>query len=291
MKVILHAGAHHTDSDRLLKCLLKNKQEFFRNGIAVPGPGKYRTLIKESFIALDSAAPADDARDVIVDAILDEEKADRLILSNTHFFGSPRFALGDGKLYPLATRRLRQAQQLFAGDSLELFLAICNPATFLPNVMSNASKRQQQDLLLNNPAREIRWSDMLTQVRSILPDLQVTVWCYEDSPFIWSNILKSFAGLTTAKNLKGRFDLLDDIMSEAGLKRLRAYLSSKPELSDRQITKVIAAFLEKYAIPEAIEEELDLPGWTDELVDELTFLYDHDVSKIAQIDGIRFLAP
>ncbi|MGD9865049.1 MAG: hypothetical protein AB7S99_17745, partial [Pseudodonghicola sp.] len=132
LKIIFHTGAHCTDDDRLLKCLLRNKESFSEQGIAVPGPGKYRPLLKDTFKALETAAPAPGARDVLIDAILDEEIAQRVILSNEHFFGSQRYAVGDGMLYPDGPDRVVKLRQLFAQDDLEMFMAIRNPAAFLP---------------------------------------------------------------------------------------------------------------------------------------------------------------
>ena len=40
MQIIVHTGAHFTDDDRLIKCLLRNKDDFSKRGIAVPGPGR-----------------------------------------------------------------------------------------------------------------------------------------------------------------------------------------------------------------------------------------------------------
>ena len=94
MQVIVHTGAHATEEDRLLKSLLRNKEDFSKRGVAVPGPGKYRSLLKDCFSALKAGDPAADSRDVLWDAILDEEDADRVVLSNPHFFGSQRSPTG-----------------------------------------------------------------------------------------------------------------------------------------------------------------------------------------------------
>ena len=40
MDIVLHAGAHCTDEDRLVKCLLKNKDLFLQRGVAGPGPSR-----------------------------------------------------------------------------------------------------------------------------------------------------------------------------------------------------------------------------------------------------------
>ena len=58
-----------------------------------------------------------------------------------------------------------------------------------------------------------------------------------------------------------------------------------------QKRRVIAAFLDKFALDEEIEEELDMPGWTEELVAELTEVYDEDVLAIQRIPGVTVLTP
>ena len=60
MQVVFHTGAHYTDDGRLLKCLLNNKDDFRKRNVAVPGPGKYRTLLKDAFAALDGTVPPRD---------------------------------------------------------------------------------------------------------------------------------------------------------------------------------------------------------------------------------------
>ena len=50
------------------------------------------------------------------------------------------------------------------------------------------------------------------------------------------------------------------------------------------------AFLDKYALDEAVEEELDIPGWTDEYVDALTDLYERDIEIIANMRNVTLIA-
>ena len=40
-----------------------------------------------------------------------------------------------------------------------------------------------------------------------------------------------------------------------------------------------------------MEEEYDLPGWTEAVMDRLTELYDDDVHEIARMPGVNFIAP
>ena len=52
MRIVYHLGAHCTDDERLLRCLLKNRDLLAKQGIVVPGPTRYRTLLRETAVAL-----------------------------------------------------------------------------------------------------------------------------------------------------------------------------------------------------------------------------------------------
>lgn len=292
MQLIFHTGAHFTDRERLLKCLLNNKADFSRRGVAVPGPGRYRTLLKEAVVAMDDhPETAPGAREVLIDAILDEETAERVILSNQNFFGSPRFAVGGNRLYPLAARRMKQVHDLFPGDGIEMFMGLCNPATLLPNVLAKASRQAQAEILAGMDLEALRWSATLAEVRRALPEMPITVWCNEDTPLIWAEIIRAMGGLPPGEKITGGFDLLRELMSQQGMRRFRAYLHQNKRLSEAQKRRVIAAFLDKYALEEALEEELDLPGWTEALVERLSDIYDRDMETIAALPGVRMIAP
>lgn len=291
MQIILHTGAHYTEEDRLMKCLLRNKDDFAQRGVAVPGPGKYRKLLKETMVALRDAPPAPNARDVLMDAMLDDEKADRVILSNAHFFGAPRAALREGVIYPTAPERIAHMRALFPFDQLEMFMAIRNPAAFLPLIFEQSPRDSLDDFLGGVDPREVRWSETLVRIREAAPDVPLTVWCNEDSPLIWAQIIREMAALDHGQKILGGFDLLGEIMSKEGMKRFRAYLKEHPDLTEMHKRRVIAAFLDKFALEDELEEELDLPGWSEALVDEMTEIYDEDVFRIQRIPGVTVIAP
>ncbi|WP_417678882.1 hypothetical protein [Pseudodonghicola sp.] len=291
LQIIFHTGAHFTDEDRLLRCLLRNKETLSAQGIAVPGPGKYRTLLKETFKAMESAAASPGARDVLIDAILDDEVAQRMILSNEHFFGSQRVAVSDGMFYPEAPERIASLKHLFQQDDVEVFMAIRNPATFLPAVLQKAPPQRIAETLGQCDPRHLRWSDLFLRILEAAPDVKLTVWCNEDLPLIWGELVRTLAGLDMDAKIAGNFDMLSEIMDREGMQRFRAYLHQNPDLTIDQRRRVIMAFLDKYAMDEELVEEIDLPGWSETLVDEVTAAYEADIAHIASLSGLRFLAP
>ncbi|MEO9825900.1 MAG: hypothetical protein ABJE99_00470 [Roseobacter sp.] len=291
MQIVLHAGAHETEEDRLFKTLLRNKEHFAKRGVSIPGPGRYRPLLREMLGALETAPAAEDAREILLDAILDDEHADHVILSHSYIFGPERACLRNGELYALAPERMQLLTQLFKHDEITLFMAIRNPASFLPTLYNSSPQSDMDSFLRGCDPLSIRWSDTLNSIRNAAPNANIVAWCFEDMPLIWAQIVREMAGLEHGEKIVGGFDLLSQIMSPEGMKRFRAYLKTHPDMNDIQKYRVISAFLDKFALQDAIEEELEAPGWTDELVEDLTAIYDDDVPLCARIPGVQMILP
>ncbi len=291
MQVILHAGAHMTDEDRLLDCLSADRELLARNGTHVPNPSSYRKLMRNLLHSTQITGETITAREQVLNAIVTDDMPERIVLSNASFFGTPKMAASGGELYSAADTRLLHFQKIFPSDQLELFLAIRNPASFLPAIFSTIEFDSMADYLRDADPRSVRWSDLISRIRSAFPDLHLTIWCNEDTPLIWSEILREMGGLDPTVTLKEEFSLMTEIMSASGMQRFYAYLDSHPGMTESQKRRVIAAFLDKFADESAIEEELDVPGWTEDLIEEMTELYDEDVLTIQRIPGVKLITP
>ena len=291
MQLVLHTGAHYTEEERLLKSLLANKAMLAKRGTCVPGPSTYRGLFRDTLNAMYKSSVSAGARDVLLDAVLDDSEADRAILSDANFFRTPATAMIEGMLYPAAPVRMMRMVQLFPDDELQIFMAIRNPATLLPILYDVSGDNSDAHFWGTKDPLDIRWSDTLGLLRDSAPEIAVTVWCNEDAPLIWGKIMHEMAGLPETTKMKNEFDLLETIMTTEGMKRFRSYMEAHPEISGAQEQRVISAFLDKFAMEDAIEEELDMVGWTDDLVEEMTENYDQDVLRIQQIPGIRMILP
>ncbi|MCQ0091355.1 hypothetical protein [Roseovarius sp. M141] len=291
MQLVLHAGAHFTDEDRLLKCLTANQNMLAERGTQVPYPKDYRKLLRDILHAAAQGTIADDTREVLLDAIGFDDAPDRLVLSNPGFFGTPKMAASGGAFYTSAMRRTQYFREIFARDEIELFFAVCNPASFLPKILAQTKFDNMIGYLDGIDPTEMRWSDMIVQMRSAIPDIPITVWCNEDTPLIWGQILREMAGVEHGVPLDGEHALLREIMTKVGMTRFETYLEQHPGMTEMQKRRTISAFLDKFADEAAIEEELDLPGWTEDLIDELSDLYDEDVYRIGRVPGITLITP
>jgi len=290
MHVSFHIGAHCTDEDQLVKSLLKNKGRLAKEGIITPGPGRYRGILAEVIGRLGGGRASEETQDVLLEMILDVDHADRLVMSHDNFLGIWGRALEHGNLYHLAADKVKRLRNLFPDSPVEFFIGIRDPATFIPALFNLSSNDNFLSFLGDTDPHSLLWSDVIRDIREAVPDCPLTVWCNEDTPMIWPEVLHEVSGLDATIPLRGGFDILDIIMADEGIQRLRTYLTTHPPQNEIQRRRVLSAFLDKYAIEDEVEQELDLPGWTPDLVDELSRAYDEDVQEIASIPGVNFLS-
>ncbi|MGJ8611185.1 MAG: hypothetical protein ACSHWY_08830 [Octadecabacter sp.] len=291
MQIVYHIGANHTDQDRLLKSVLKNAETFAEQGIKVPSPGKYRSLIRETIQGLDGEAPADDTREILLDVILDDAQCNRLVMSHSQFICIHRRVFEDGIFYALAEHKLQGLANLFPNDDIEIFLSLRNPATFIPAIFTDTKKDDFGKFMGGLDPMQLRWSELVSRIRTLLPRARLVVWCNEDTPLIWAQLIREIASVDPLTKITGGFDLLSSIISPDGMRAFVTYLKANPPQTEQQKRRIIAAFLQKYAVSEEVEDEIDIPGWTDETIAQLTAAYDDDVEIIERMQGVEFIAP
>ena len=291
MEIVYHIGAHETDEDRLLKCLLKNRETLVSQGIAVPNPGRYRKMLREVLNTLARGAPPTMTRDEVIRSILGDHDAERIVMSNPNFCCINARVFERGQFYALGPARVAALGALFAEDQLEFHLGIRNPASFVPAVLGSLPDNVRDGVISELDPFDLRWSDVIVRLREACPRAEFTVWCNEDTPLLWSQLIREISGLDFESPIIGGFDLLSEIMTEEGFKRFLAYLESHPPQTEVQKRRIIAAFLDKFAIFEELEEELDMPGWTDATVDALTETYEDDLYTIERIHGVTLITP
>ncbi|RLJ58939.1 hypothetical protein BCF46_1079 [Litoreibacter meonggei] len=290
MEIVLHVGAHSTDEDNLLKCLYKNKGQLGKSGIIVPEPSRYRPAIRETMQALDGDIAPIETQEALIDSIMDEDHAERVILSHESFLCVPGRSIGKGEFYPTASFKASRLRNLFSRENVRFCIALRNPATFIPTVFDRAKDPNFESFLDGTDPMDLRWSGLVTRLRTMVPDAPITVWCNEDTPLLWPQILKAVAGTDDEFRFDGVNDFLGTIMGRGGQNRLESYLAAHPPQTESQRERIIAAFLDKFG-GDALEQEIDLPGWTEAYVNQLSELYERDVDLLDAMPGVTFMTP
>lgn len=290
MRIAYHIGAHCTDEGRLLKSILKNTETLLQRGVHVPPPRKYRNIIRETIQGLNGAPPAPRAREVLMDAILGAEDVPAMVLSNPLFICVPKRIFENSVLYHLADEKVSGMRALFPYDEIHYFMGLRNPASFIPATYIEQKDHSYADFMRQMTPGGMRWSDAIMRIRNADPDAKITVWCDEETPLIWGQLVRAITGLDPMDRISGGFDLLQALLTDDGMRLFVTYLRANPPRSEEQKRRIIAAFLEKHAREGVMDAPADLPGWDQALVDHLTDLYDADLDKIAQMDGVTLIS-
>ena len=289
MRIVYHLGAHCTDDERLIRCLWKNRDSLSEQGIVVPAPTRYRSLLRDTAVTLKGRAASRDTQAMVLDQIMEEDRAERLILSWDNFLSYPQWVIRGRTLYPAAAERIRAFTQIFPEIEAEFHLAIRNPASFLPALFGQLKVKTFAEFLGGADPRELSWLKLVEEVRTLNPQANLTIWCDEDTPLIWPEVLQAVSGHAPGTVLEGSDDLLGEIMSPEGMERMRAYLAGNPPASVMHRRRIVSAFLDKFALTDRIDMELDLPDWDEDLVDEITEGYRADIARLRGLSGVTFI--
>lgn len=295
MRIVYHLGAHCTDEERLLRCFLKNRGVLAEQGIVVPGPTRYRNLLRDTAIALKGKPATIETQALVLEQIMEEDRADRLILSWDNFLAFIPWAV-DGALYPSAGPRTRAFAQVFPQIEAEFHMGLRNPASFLPQVFHRqkgikGGKPTVEAFTAGIDIFDLRWSDVVERILDANPEAEITLWCDEDTPLVWPEVLAAVSGAAPGTVLEDADALLSEIMAPEGLERMRTYEASHPVTSVAGRRRMVSAFLEKFAIPAKVEQEVEMAGWTEGTITALTEIYQQDLAYLATLPGVTVIRP
>lgn len=290
MRIAYHLGVHCTDDDRLVRTLFRNADALAAEGIDVPDPARYRNQIRETAIQLKGGRADRALQDGLLDDIMDSLQAQRLVLSWENFLAFPAWALR-GTLYRTGGERMQAITRIFPDHEAEFHIGLRNPATFLPELLRRQRGRDYADFIGEADPADLRWSDLIVNLIERNPGAGIHVWADEDTPLIWPEVLRGITGHSAAMHLEGVDDLLETLMTDEGMRRMRGYLEQHPPQGPAVRRRVVSAFLDKFARPERLEISFALPGWTEDMVAAMTERYEADMAYIATLPGVTMITP
>lgn len=291
VEIALHLGAPFTDEDQITWSLRGDTQTLVDHQIMLRRPKQYRQLISKCLADHQGREASIETQDQLLTSIIRKQQVKRLILSNSKFLGSPSWMLSGGAFYQKAGANVAALRGLFSQHPSSLFLALRNPAPLISAAFAAQNSRSFAEFKGDTRFQDIRWSRVVAEIQAANPDCPLTVWCHEDTPIIWRKVLQHVTGLDADTKFAGELNILKKIISPDGTVRLEKYLESHPQLTLLQREQVFAIFLEKFVVEDEVEEVIDLPGWTDHIVTDMTQIYEQDIQRIMNMPGVTFIAP
>lgn len=288
--IAFHLGAPHTENELITWSLRKDSLMLAENGIMLRRPGEYRKLVRGMVRQLDGQIATPEEQEQLLAAIIKKQDVSRLILSDASYLGAPAWILGGGEFYKNAGHNIATVRNLLPDYPMEFFLCIRNPATFLPESFNIQTEKNFADFFAETNLQSVCWSAVIADIQRNNPGCAITVWCYEDQPIIWPTVLKELAGFDPQMPFKGEQDFIAGVLTPDGAKRLEKYLADHPNYTEGQRRNIRAIYFDKFANSNAVEDEIDLPDWNQELIEELTEHYERDTELIEKMPGVRFIS-
>jgi len=291
VEIAIHLETPSVDDRQLFLSLNRDRAMLVDNGIFLGRPRKYRRFIDDRISDLQGRESTLVGQQNLLKSIVPRHQNGRLILSGNKYLGISSWMLNSGRLYQNVGKNTARLRTLFPGDACEFFLPLRNPVSFIPSIYLSQKKKTYEEFVGGMDLRNILWSDVVADILKDNPGCPISVWCNEDSPFIWTDILREISALDFSSRFSGESDIVKTIISDEGTKRLTQFLGQNPNIDELNRRKVHSIFLEYFANEDFVEEEINLPGWTGELVEELTEIYEADVEKIANMSGVKIISP
>jgi len=220
------------------------------------------------------------------DTLPNKPGIERVIMSNDKTFGPRRTALLNGQIYPFAGQRIAYTQEILGDMQIELFVGLSNPAFFVPKVLMSLHTEIRQGILNTTDLSCLSWLSMIEDLSDLAPGIAITLWPNEDTPLIWGDIIRAISGLPANVPMMDEHALLASLLTETGKRELATRLQHPKAIVPRDVLKQI---FENHAQPDLIEEEVELPGWTSDIVEAFTEIYEQDLAKIRTLPNVHLL--
>lgn len=291
MQVAFHCGVHGTDLYRMVKTLLQNRDWLLHNGVEPLTPNRHRDVFGEALTALNGGVATPEMEQVMLDAVLESDDPRRIICSTPTFLGMAERAISPEGLYVSAGERMAALANLFPSAQVEFFMGLKNPATLVGYVLAQERSGPYDQVMAGVDPENLRWAPAMRRILAALPGRRVVVWCHEDTSLIWPEVVRRLATMPSDVPLKAGLQVLGDILHPDGIRMIRDAMAQEERLTIENRRRIFSEALQRHALPEQLEIELNLPGWDQPLVDRITAAYEQDMAEIAALPGIEFIMP
>lgn len=290
MQVAFHVGVLGTDGDKVGNCLAANGPVLRKARVELSPNSLNEPILSEALNALKGGVASPEMEDVVHDALVEHEDTERLVISRASLLGLPRRSLEGGGLLMQAPRQMRALSDVMPSVEVEFFLALKNPATFAPDLLQRMT-RSPVALAQSVNHADLRWAPAIRRILAEIGDRRLVLWCNEDTPMIFPEVVRRIAGLDARAPLTGDNAVAEALLTDAGKAALGAKLADVTPGSVAARRGATAAVLAEHHDPASLQARVEGFDWDQEVVDAITAAYDSDVAEIAALPGIEFIHP
>jgi hypothetical protein len=281
----LHFGVPYFFGDQLIRTLRTSQEKYPEDDVFVPDPDSYRQVLGRKAAGELGGTLLPMEEEHLVKALKPEVK--NLILSFNALFGGPATLIKQGALYPMAVERLSSALKLFPNKDPRLTLTVANPGVMISSLISEGHIKTSspEQAACMRPL----WYDLVESLSEAFPDMPITIAPMEDSHVTWPILLHKIQDLPEDRGAAGSLAMAMNILTPHGREVLTESVNATPLTQIGQLIALIEMAVNTYCDPKCLEKEIDLPGWTQEVIDDFDVLYEQDIDCCADLDNVTVL--
>jgi len=288
MEVVLHIGVHGTDEGRIADWLGRSAPALEAEGVRVVPPATFRPALHEATQGLRGSPAPRDVEARLLERLCGGITPDRLVLSHESLAGSSARVLEPRGLYPGIGTKIVALRNLFPSHRVEMALAVRNPVTALPAILSRQADLEAEDFYARAIAYPPDWTEVVTTLRNYAPDCTFTVWRHEDLLVLWPEVGAALLGQAAAVPVLGMEQLVAPALSDDGFAKLRDYLNAAQIVDARQGAKVGTIFAARFP---AVADVAEPAEWPDDARAAAARAYADLPARIDALSHVRMLLP
>lgn len=288
LSISLHLGVHKTASTHLQKSLQRSPGKLAPAGITFRGPKylrdpdhKLAQVMRTNGPDLEAVFGADPLHQMA-------GAADRLVLSDENLLGLVFSDLHPGMPYPRARGRIERLLAALAPSSVQMFLAVRDPASWLVSLYSQRIKGGHYmsfaDFCAGFSTVDLQWSGLIRRLLSLDHHQGITIWQHENYSAVGDSLLKAMLGRTPPKGVKLLHNKVNKSISAAAIDHLLSKHGQGEDMPGNWGKDAQAL----YPLSE------DYPAfdpWSEEEKQASRAAYQADLEQIRTLPHVTFLSP
>jgi hypothetical protein len=291
MDIRIHIGVHRTGTQHLRKVLALNSDLLAEHGVCLPSPEYSEKAFARAVRQMKSGDSIEKINADLLSALTQDKEYRRIVMIDPNISGTLMRPIGKEFFYPRISTTISRIVTAMEGLPLRLFVGVRNPATFIPSCYGKGI-RSKPDVSFQSYVAEanlqgLRWSDFLHRAQLKKDQVPMTVWRFEDYPFIWRDVIQALTGIENREDIVGSSASVNRGISLRGAILMHTYLNENKVKTRAEFEVVRAAFDRKFPSNLGHNHEAH---WPEELTEGMSENYDDDWYYIERMDNIETIA-
>ena len=246
MTIKLYIGAHKTATTHIQTLLEHNRDILKANHIQLSTPPQLRKSWLPSF--LNYCHHDNNAH---IEKLKKEAPSDGIwILSDENITGTPyEFKISNKGIYPNIEKRLKCLKSLFPNAKIELFFSLRSYDSFYRStyleVVRNRGYLPFKEYYNEEQFRHNSWLNVIEMFTNIIPQKNITLWCYEEIHNLMPEIINQMTELNNAKALIENYPIKKTRESLSN-KTLQVLASLSYVMTQEESQKIVEVINNKY---------------------------------------------